>query len=281
MDTNDRAVASMAAAGLFFFGMSVSVRLAEGIPTLQVVFFRALIALVLCLVQLRMAGLSPLGSNHRLLLLRGVFGTGALIAYFSSLLSLPLATATVLQNLSPIFTTLVAVLARGERWRPVQAAFIGLAFFGVIVVNGWSAETRWGPVAVGVVGAMMSAIAYNAIAAIGEREHPLVIILWFPLVTIPLVGPLLPAVWVWPSPWQWGALLGVGLFVQVAQYFMTRAYQLGEAGVVSVVGYLGVLWAMLGGWALFGEPVSVGMIAGAALVLAGVAGNTWAKRAAR
>jgi len=89
----------MAVATLFFFGMSVAVKWAKGIPTLQIVFSRALVALLLCLGQLRLEGVAPLRTFRRLLLARGVLGTLALLCFFWSLGHLPLATATVLQQL--------------------------------------------------------------------------------------------------------------------------------------------------------------------------------------
>ena len=52
--------------------------------------------------------ISPWGINKKLLLIRGIVGTGALFCVFKAIDSLPLATATVIQYTYPTFTALLA-----------------------------------------------------------------------------------------------------------------------------------------------------------------------------
>lgn len=265
-----QAITDMAIATVFFAGMSFCVKWAKPLPTAQIVLFRALIALVLCLVHLRILGVAPLGTHRHLLFLRGLFGSCALIAFFWSIGHLPLATASVLQSLSPIFTALLAVVVLGERFRAAQVALFGLAIAGVLVMQGTGSGGSLGAIAVAISGAALSACAYTAIAKIGKREHPLVVVLWFPLVTVPLISPIVLSVWVWPSPTQWAALVGIGICVQEAQVFMTRSFQTGPTSVVSLVTYLGLVWAGLGGALLFDEPLTFGLLVGAALIVMAV-----------
>lgn len=268
------AVASMAIASVFFFAMTVAVKSAHGIPTVQIVFFRAFVALILSLAQLRWEGVSVFGVHRGLLFLRGVFGSMALVCYFWSIGQLPLAIATVLQSLAPVFTAGLAVAVLGERMRPVQVLLFGLAAAGVFVMRGGGEGGTLFGVVVGLGGAFFAACAYTVIGRIGRREHPLVVVLWFPLVTVPVMAPVLPFVWVWPDTRQWVALLAVGLFVQVAQVFMTRAYQLGPTSIVSLVSYLGLVWAALGGLLWFDEPLTAPLLAGTGLILLGVIGTS-------
>lgn len=264
----------MAWATVFFTLMAIGVKAADGIPTLQIVFFRGLVALAICAVQLRLARVSPWGVHRGLLFSRGAFGTAALICYFWSLGHLPMATATVLQGLAPIFTAALGVSLLGERLRPVQVLLFALAAVGVWLVEGAEPGGTALGVAVAVAGAALSAGAYASIAAVGEREHPLVVVLWFPLVTVPVVAPAMPWVWVWPTPGQWVALLSVGVTVQVAQIAMTRAYQIGPTAPVSLASYLGVVWAALAGWSIFGETITRTGALGMLLVVAAVVGTT-------
>jgi drug/metabolite transporter (DMT)-like permease len=254
--------------------MSFCVKWAKPLPTAEIVFFRALIALVLCLVHLRFLGIAPLGSHRKLLFLRGLFGSCALIAFFWSIGHLPLATASVLQSLSPLCTAVLGVVLLGERFRAAHVALFGLALTGVMVMQGTGSGGSAGHIAVALSGAALAACAYTVIAKIGTREHPLVVVLWFPLVTVPLISPILWSVWVWPSPKQWAALVGIGICVQIAQVFMTRSFQTGPTSVVSLVTYLGLVWAGLGGALLFDEPLTFGLLAGAVLIVAAVIGTT-------
>jgi drug/metabolite transporter (DMT)-like permease len=271
-------VVDQTAATLAFTAMSMCVKWAEDLPTLQIVFFRGAVALAIGLVQLRWAGLSLWGGERRLLLARGLFGTGALIAYFWSLGTLPLGTATVLQGLAPLFTALFGILLLGERPTVVQIVAFFVALGGVLVVEGAGEGGGVGGVLIGVLGATLSACAYTIIARIGPREHPLVVVAWFPLVTVPLVGLTLPFVWVTPTAPQWAALVGVGVFVQVAQIFMTRALQRGPIVVASMTSYLGVVWSGLVGWLVFSEGIAQRWLLGTALVVGAVLAATAPRR---
>jgi len=173
-----------------------------------------------------------------------------------------------------VFTAIFGVALLGERLRPVQVVLFALAAAGVWLVEGAGTHAAGLGILIALGGALFAAGAYICISAMGPSVHPLVIVLWFPLVTVPVVGPLLPAVWVWPSPRQWGALLATGVLVQIAQVAMTRAYQIGPVSVVSLVSYLQVAWAGIGGVLLFHEePTGRGLL-GLVLVVAAVIGTT-------
>lgn len=268
-------VGHMAVASVFFFLMSLMVKLCRDIPISQIVFFRGVVAMGLCLIQLKIAKVNPWGTHRKFLFLRGLFGTTALILFFTSLHLIPMATAVTIQYTSPIFTALLTTLFLGEVFYRGQYLFFGLSFAGVAIIQGF-AGGDWLPVIVGVSAAFFAACAYTCIRKIQSLggEHPLVIIFYFPLVTIPLISPKVALDWVSPSSQEWLYLIGVGIFVQIAQYFMTRAYQLGEGSVVSIAGYLGVVWAAIGGSVFFSENLSQSTVIGILFVLAGIVGNT-------
>ena len=274
MKTNG--VGHMAVASVFFFLMSLMVKLCQGLPISQIVFFRGVIAMIICLVQLKIVGVSPWGTHKKYLLMRGFFGTCALILFFTTLHKIPMATAVTIQYMSPIFTALLTTLILGELFFKGQVFFFLMAFSGVVTIKGLSGG-ELEPILIGLTAAFFAACAYTTIRKIQKigGEHPLVIIFYFPLVTIPLITPLMIKEWVTPDGLQWLYLLGVGVFVQIAQYFMTRAYQLGEGSVVSIAGYLGVIWAAIGGYLFFDELVSSQTMLGILLVLGGVVGNTF------
>lgn len=275
MQNQTLGVYHMAVASVFFFIMSILVKFCDGIPISQIVFFRGIVAMAICLVQLKVLKVNPWGTHKKLLIARGFFGTCALIMFFSTLHMIPLATAVTIQYLSPIFTTLLTCLILKEKFFKGQALFFLFAFGGVVIIKGFEGGDML-PLIVGIAGAFMAACAYTTIRKIQQLggEHPLVVIFYFPLVTIPLITPKMIFDWVQPNPQQWLALIGVGIFVQIAQYFMTKAYQLGEGSVVSIAGYLGVIWASIGGYFLFGEELKTTTTLGMLLILGGVVGNT-------
>lgn len=59
-----------------------------------------------------------------------------------------------------------------------------------------------------MVGALLTAVAYVSVRELGRSEHPQVIVLWFPLISIPLSLPLVLLHPVLPSPAEVGWLVG-------------------------------------------------------------------------
>ncbi|HHH54774.1 MAG TPA: EamA family transporter, partial [Bacteroidetes bacterium] len=124
-------------AGLFFSFMNLGVKLLPDLPVLEIVFFRALIMVVITLFLLKKHRINPLGNNKPLLILRGILGVSALSLYFYSLQNMPLASAVTIMQLSPIFTTLLAIVILKEKIKPIQLLFFLISFIGVIFIKGF------------------------------------------------------------------------------------------------------------------------------------------------
>ncbi len=282
---------------LLFALMNVCVKQLGHLPTLEIILARSVVSLGLSWWAVRRAGVSVWGrefdaANHLdrappanrqsrwLLASRGATGALALMLYFASVQHLPLAVAVTLQYLSPICTAVVGIWLLREPVRLSQWACFGVAFGGVVLTQFDRATLPpdaavWA--LVGVAGAIVSGFSYVTIRRLRGREHPLVVVFWFPLIALPvgLIGTALHGVW--PTPPEWGWLLLTGIFTQGAQVTMTRAYQAEEVAKVSVLNYIGLFYAVAIGWGVFGEKLGLLTGAGLALVLAGVVANVWVK----
>jgi drug/metabolite transporter (DMT)-like permease len=268
----------MVGAAFFFSLMSLGVKLSGArLPFQQVVLFRAAVALGLSWWLVRRAGVSPWGEGgrRRLLFSRGVTGTLALCCFFWALVHLPLAEATVLQYLNPVLTALLAALVLREPLRLREGLSVAGSLGGLLLVARpaalfGAAAAPLDPLAcaVAIAGACFSAISYVTVRRIGEREHPLVIVFWFPLVATPVALPLTLPVWLWPTPLEWVLLVGVGVVTQVAQVLMTRGLQLERAARASAVSYLQIVFAGVWGLLVLDEVPDVRTLAGAALIVA-------------
>ena len=118
--------------------------------------------------------------------------------------------------------------------------------------------------------AVFSGFAYNFIRKLKNTDHPLVVVFYFPLFTVPCVGAYTAVRWVTPSGTDWLIMIMIGLATTIAQIFMTRAYQLERASNVSNFNYLGSVYAIILGIALFDESVTALALAGIALIVFGV-----------
>lgn len=270
-DGGRRAVLGMVASALSFSLMGVCVKQVGGrIPAAEVVLARAIVSVALSWWLLRRAGVPPWGQRRGLLVWRGVIGTAALLCVYAALAALPLASATVLQYLYPPFTALLAWLMLGERIGKRVLAAMALGWAGVLLVAqpGSSLALAWQPVLIAVAGALFTALAYVSVRSLGQSEHPLVIVFYFPLVALPLSLPLVALHPVLPTPGEVAWLIGVGVFTQLGQVYLTRSLTALPAARATAISYVQVVFAGGWGWLLFRETIDGATIAGAALVLA-------------
>ena len=263
------------AVGAFWFSvMSLLVKEAgTRLPSAQIVLARAVVTFVLSWALLRRAGVHPWGKNRKRLALRGLVGASSITCFYYSLVHLPIAEATVIQYMNPVFTAVMAGLLLGERMGRREVACVLLSLAGVLLVTHPAAlfggAARLDPLHVGIAlaGALSAAAAYTTIRSM-PGEHPLVVVFYLPVMTIPTAIPLLAgATPRWPTPLEWLLLAGVGATTQVAQIYMTRGLQMERAGRATAVGYLQIVFAAVWGVLFFGEVPDAWSVAGAVLIV--------------
>ncbi|WP_296700849.1 DMT family transporter [Algoriphagus sp.] len=260
----------MLLAGVFFALMNVSVKYIPHIPAIEIILFRSVFSLIFSYTLLRRQKVNVFGNNKKLLVLRGVVGSVGLISFFYTLQKIPLASAVTLQYLSPILTTILGIYLVREKVKPIQFLFFGISFLGVVLVQGFDARVNFLYAGIGFISALFSGLAYNVIRKLKNTEHPLVIIFYFPLVTIPIAITISFFTWVQPLGWDWAILLWIGICTQTAQYFMTVAYQNANVSKISSLSYLGVFYALIFGFFFFGEAYTFMAYVGMGLLLLGV-----------
>jgi drug/metabolite transporter (DMT)-like permease len=265
----------MVASALAFSLMGLCVKQVGGrIPPAEVVLARAIVSVALSWWLLQRAGVDPWGQRRGLLIVRGAIGTAALLCVYAALAQLPMASATVLQYLYPTITALLAWLMLGERIGKRVLLAIALGWTGVVLVAQPAGLLQGAaalpPLAVliALAGALFTSLAYVSVRSLGNSEHPLVIVFYFPLVALPLSLPLVALDPVLPTPSELLWLVGVGVFTQVGQVYLTRGLTALPAAQATAISYVQVAFAGLWGWLVFGESIDGWTVAGAVLVLA-------------
>lgn len=276
MDTSSvrRGIAYLLSAALFFSLMSLFVKLAgERLPSPLLVLARALVTLIISLALLRRAKIPPFGHHKRLLLLRGMLGFLGLMFFFYAITTLPLAEVTVIHYLNPLFTGLLAALVLKERmgavlWIALLVGLVGVVFVARpgFLFSGGSTLPPLG-VAAALAGSVAAAGAYTTVRHLRKSDHPLVIVFYFSLVSVPASLPLVIPIFVWPRGFEWLWLLAIGLTTQIAQLHMTRGLSLVPAGPGTAVGYVQIAFAAAWGALLFDERPGLHTVLGTVLVL--------------
>lgn len=258
---------------LGFSLMNLTVKYLGRIPATELVFFRSLVSLSLCLIAFKRRKINPWGNQKLYLILRGIFGVTALSLFFYTLQKLPLGSAITIQYLSPIFTAFFGIFILGEKVKSLQWLFFLMAFSGIAMVKGFDPNVTPQLLAMGIVSALFSGLAYNCIRKVKDSDHPLVVVFYFPLIATPIMGLISSFNWIQPLGIEWALLLALGILTQIAQVFMTKALQSAEINEVISFKYLGIILALGFDLILFDVVYSSFALAGIAFVLLGVLSN--------
>ncbi|MFT4682541.1 MAG: drug/metabolite transporter (DMT)-like permease [Flavobacteriales bacterium] len=262
-----------------FTAANVLVKLIADLPTTQIVFLRSSISLVMCASFVLYKGFPFFGKNKKWLIIRGAFGVVALTLFFYTIQNIPLASATVIQYLSPIFTMILAMVWLKQKVRPIQWVFLAIAFIGVLFVKGIdNTEVPLKFLFIGVLGAFFASVAYFATMKCKDTDHPVLIVMYFHLLATPIMGTISIVNW---QPIDLNTTiigLSVGVLSVIAQVAMAAAILKEEASAVVPIKYVGAILALGIGYFFFHEELSLTAIFGIFLVIAGVTLNTFIKK---
>lgn len=258
----------------------------QGFPAHELVLFRSLVSITFCIYIIKKRGIPFFGVNKKWLIARGLFGTTALLMFFLTLKDLPLAVATTVQYLSPIFTIIFAIYLNGQKIKPIQYLFFLISFLGIFIMKAddfffSEGSISWLPLLLGLGSAVLSGMAYNSIIKCKTTDAPITIVMYFPLIAIPIMSIWSLFDFVMPVGIQWLYILLLGCFTQVAQVSMTRALTSEKASVVTPYKYTGSIFAVSFGMIFFEEYLSWTVFLGIIVVLSGILINTFYERKVR
>ena len=255
-----------------------------GIPVLEIVAARAVVSGIISYVDIKRKKLSLWGNNKPLLIARGVVGTFALMFVYYAVTTLPLAEATVLQYLHPIFTAILALFFLKESIQRSTIACILLSLFGLFIILQPNLQTtasfhyHWLSIGSGIMGAFGSAVAYILIKKLTKTDDSSVIIFYFPVLAFPIAMLMLGNDFVMPSMVAAGLLILVGIFTQIGQVGLTKALNSADASKATAYAYVQVLFSVFIGWAYFSEVPVYTTVIGGGLIMTGALINVVWKR---
>ncbi|MFY0592587.1 MAG: DMT family transporter [Roseivirga sp.] len=263
----------MLLATLIFAVMNVFIKFLPNIPAIEIILFRSIVSFLMSGITLKIKRIPLLGTNRKILFFRGLSGAIALMMFFTTLQEIPLASAVTLMFLSPIFTAILGIWIVKEKVNKLQWLFFAVSFAGIVMIKGFDTRISTLMAILGVGAAFFSGVAYNMIRKLKTSEHPLVIIFYFPLVTLPIVGIYSAFNWVMPQGEEWFYLIAVGVLTQFAQYFMTKSYQSEELAKVANINFIGIIYALGFGYVFFNESFNLQTYLGMTAVMIGVVLN--------
>ena len=260
-------------ASAFFAAMHNAVRfvtVAEGLHPFEAVFFRNLFGVFVFLPWLVKHGLGGFRTKHiGLHLARAGINSVSMLSWFTALTLMPVADATSLSLMGPVFVALLAMMFLGERVGPRRWLGIGLAVAGgLIIIRPGFAEIGTGTWLI-----LFSAVAVSSSKLMAkvlsgtESVATIVALLTFLMVPITLV----PALFVWQTPTleQLVFLALIGVLGTIGHLLFVQAYKLADISLVEPAIFTRMVWAALIGFVLFSEFPDLWTWVGGAVIVVG------------
>ena len=263
-------------ASFFFSLMTVCVKKIDNrIPIYELVFFRSLLSLFITSLIINKKNLNPWGKNKPLLILRGILGTIALVCIFYAIKNMPLNISTVIQYTYPIFISIFAGILINEKITKnlIIASITG--WLGILIIlnpyqlSSLNIELDKFTVSIAFLGSISTALAYITVKKLSLTEDIFIIIKYFPLISVITLSPIVFFNWVTPNINDLIWIIGIGMFTQAGQTFLTIGLKKLPTSEAARINYLQVLFGSLWGILFFNELININFIFGAVLVLLG------------
>jgi drug/metabolite transporter (DMT)-like permease len=267
----------------------------EEVPLFQTIFLRGLIAMAGLIVMGIATGAFRQrlhGADWRLITLRSVAEIFATLTFLVALLHMPLANLSAILQALPLAVTLAAALVFGDRigWRRLTAILVGFAGVMIIIRPGTEAFDIWS--LLGVASVLCVVVRDLAVRRLGPHVPSVTVAmgaavlvtamgLGLSLVPTEGMGPEFDGLtgWVRLSPWQAAQVAGAGLFLIGGYIFAVTAMRWGDVGVVAPFRYTSLLWAIVLGFAVFGDWPDFWTLVGASIVVGAGVFTLWREHA--
>lgn len=235
---------------------AIAKELSTQMDSLEVVFFRNIIGVILIGISFLKMPVNQVGGKPFLLFFRGFMGFMALVAFFYNIAHISLADAMTFSRTSPMFTALLAFWFLKEKIGKKEVLALIVGFIGIIFImkpNGLQLDLTD---ILGLLSGIGAALAYTSVKELKKYYDTRVIVMSFMLTGT--IGPLLlmvfndflhveflKASFVLPDLKMWIYIIGLGASATIAQIYMTKAYGIAKAGIVGAVSYANILFSLL------------------------------------
>ena len=273
----------MVLAGALFASMHGTVRLVSSdLHPFVIAFYRNLFGF-LTLVPLLLRGGAALFKTSRfgLHLARAGINSFSMLAWFTALSLIPLADATALNLTGPMFVTLGAIVAFGERVRIWRWMALVLGFSGALmVIRPGFEEVNMGAI-LAVVATAAAAVSKLCSKSLTRTDDPTTIAAYVQFLMTPITLVVALFYWQWPTPEQLAGLVAIGVMGSLGHLFTAKAYFLADISFAEPLSFVRMVFATVFGYVVFSELPDAWTWAGAFTILAAATIISYRERLAR
>ena len=259
--------------GFALMAATIKLAYAHGASTVEAVFYRSLFGLPPLLGWVAWCGAWEVWKTKRPLAhaLRGSLGLTSMVLGFTALGLLPLAEASTISFVAPLFALALSspILAEhvGLRsWLAVAAGFAGV----IIVMQPGGDHLSLAGTLAALAAAFSVGCVTVALRSISRTESTPTIVFWFTIFCTVASGALMPWFGQAHDAFTWVLLVLIGLSGGLGQIFLTASLRYAPISALAPIDYLQLVYAVLFGWLLFGDQPAWTTWAGAALIIVSV-----------
>lgn len=186
------------------------------------------------------------GRPHwRLHATRTMFGWAGVTLMFASVAYIPLADATAITFLNPVFAMMLAIPLLGEKVGPVRWGAAGIALFGALVLLRPTPDSFQPAALLALLAAIIMGTEVIFIKKLSKVEAPFQILFYNNLLGLGIATLAVLAFWIKPTAAQWGMLVALGLSMALAQACFVNAMARADASFVAPFSYGTLIFAAL------------------------------------
>ena len=271
MQNSLQSVVLMIGSTLCYSGLHALIRYtSQELHPFELAFFRNLFGLLVIAPWFFSKGLGILRTTRLPFhLVRAGLNALAVLSFFYAFSVVPLAEATALSFVAPIFATVLAVIFLGEvvggrRW---LAILLGIEGVFVLLRPGFETVSL-GEISV-LIYSLLTAIAIIVSKSLSRTDSSVTIIAYVILLMIPISA--IPAISVWQTPTfnQLILMVLMGILGTSGQLLLTEALRRSATYIVMPLDFLKMVWAVIFGVIFFGEYLSFAGWLGSGLIILG------------
>ena len=241
------AVLLMILSALSFSVMQIVVKISSAnIPLMEQVFSRNFITLLISLTVMikNKERIFPHKNNIIAIILRAIFGYLGVVTFFYATNNMLLADASVLQRTSPFWATLFAFIISKEKVLKIQWFALIIAIIGSIFIIKPQMNSNLTTSLIALSAAIFAGIAQATIGFLKGKESNSLIIFYFSLISC-LLSLIYFKSFVVPNLYDLIALILIGIFAGLGQFFLTVSCKKAPVSTVSIFNYSGVIFSYL------------------------------------
>jgi len=206
---------------------------------------------------------------------RTSFGWAGVSLMFASVAFIPLADATAITFLNPVFAMMLAIPFLGEKVGPWRWGAAVVALVGAMVLLRPTPASFQPAALLALAAAMVMGLELIFIKKLANREPPLQVLLINNAIGLVIASAAVLPLWQMPSPAQWAALAALGLLMACAQACFINGMARADASFVAPFSYATLIFAAAYDFLGFGVVPDAVTVLGAVIILTGAAVLAW------